>query len=185
MEDLPLKGSLARLVFLIGIGSAAATAAPIFHTIDFIAITGVAPTAGSFTYDPSIPAFTAFSVTWRGIHFDLTDAANAPFVGGVCDVAGGTALDSFAYLFNPTCGSGERVTGWQASSSEEFDHFTFRRSDGDFDFISIQRINGATGPSTPITASGTFAVSNIPEPTSMALFAGGLALLACAGRRRK
>ena len=42
------------------------------------------PALGVFSYDPNTPSFSNFAVFWDGILFDLTDAANAPVVGGAC-----------------------------------------------------------------------------------------------------
>jgi hypothetical protein len=40
--------------------------------------TGLLPTAGSFTYDSTVPSFSDFTVTWAGVVLNFTAAANAP-----------------------------------------------------------------------------------------------------------
>jgi hypothetical protein len=128
--------SLALLMGLVG-AAATATASPIPYNINF---TGGSPnpTAGSFIYDADSPLFTSFTVIWQGISFDLSApannhfSANNAFSGGVCDTVGNNAADAFAYLSNPTCGSGATNDGWTAFQGVGggFDSFQFYRSGG-------------------------------------------------------
>ena len=56
--------NLARLIFMLGIGAAAATADVTTYDIIFTG-TGPIPTAGSFTFDNAHDTFKAFTVTWE------------------------------------------------------------------------------------------------------------------------
>jgi hypothetical protein len=71
------------ILLLAAIGPPAAMADLLDSTTYTINFTGgpLLPTAGSFTYDPDTPNFTNFLVTWDGVPFDLTSAANDPIIG--------------------------------------------------------------------------------------------------------
>jgi hypothetical protein len=174
-----MKLSITVLMGLLG-AAASATAAPILYDINFTTTSGVAPTAGSFLYDSVTETFSGFIVDWNGVTLDLTASANSPNVGGVCDVgaAGGTGFDSFSYLSNPTCGSGNFEAGWSALSAPLLSQFAFSRNDN----ASIDRIffNGAAaGTSTFVRGAGSFAIAPaaVPEPSTIGLmFSGGLLL---------
>jgi hypothetical protein len=95
-----------RLQWGIGVLLIAALGAPAakadVYQINFTGDPGnLLPTAGSFTYDPTVQTFTAFTVTWDSIAFDLTNFANAPsaspaFPGCIGSNTGGAA--AFALL---------------------------------------------------------------------------------------
>ena len=71
--------SLASIWVLCCLASAPATAAFTHYDITFGGNTtaGTLP-SGSFDYDPTAPTFANFTVTWDGVTFDLTGAANSP-----------------------------------------------------------------------------------------------------------
>src|SRR5579862_2814316 len=76
-------------------------ASPISYTMGFTLQNGIAPTAGSFIYDPATGTFSSFTVTWDGDVWNLTSSANNPTIsspGPPCigGLTGGAA--SFAML---------------------------------------------------------------------------------------
>ena len=67
--------------FLVGVAMVASMSGPALATPTQydIAFSGGSPTpTGSFLYDPTVPTFSDFIVTWNGLTFDLTGAANTP-----------------------------------------------------------------------------------------------------------
>jgi hypothetical protein len=167
---------------LVGV-AATATAGPIPYNINFSG-GSPNPTAGSFIYDADSPLFTSFIVIWQGISFDLTSSANNAFSFGACHTVGNDAADAFAYLSNPTCGSGAVNDGWTAFQgiAVGFDSFQFYRGSGG-DFV---RFSGQTPSSqlVSILTTGTFSITATPEPSSMALLLSGGALFAWTRKRR-
>ena len=107
--------SLCRLTLLVGMGSTAILAAPITYTIDFTTTFGVAPTAGSFTYDDTLSLgsrFTAFDVAWNSMVLDLRASANAPFINGSDCGTTSNSLISFTLLQGTNqCAAGGRLVG--------------------------------------------------------------------------
>ena len=76
----------ARLVLMFSSIAISAMASPIPYNITFTTTAGIAPTAGSFTYDAAAPLasrFTNFTVSWDNILFNFTSVANTgeTFVG--------------------------------------------------------------------------------------------------------
>ncbi len=171
MKNLPpalLLGLICTAVSAIG--------APISYAINFSG--GIPnPTAGSFTYDSVPSVFTAFIVDWQGITFDLTPAANNAIPFGPCDTAGNRAADAFAYLSDPTCGSGVRGIEWVASRGPSGISFSFLHETGvgRVSIIGFQAFTPVIGGE--FTTSGTFSIIPTPEPSSIALMLSG-ALLA-------
>ncbi len=104
--------------FLLGLAGAVGfvDAAPISYSINFTALSGVAPTAGSFTYDADVPAFSNFLVVWKEFTFDLSASANGsrgPLnISGACDILGPPAADAFAFLTDPTSGGAAGGFEW-------------------------------------------------------------------------
>jgi hypothetical protein len=180
---------LSYYVFMGLVGAAAsATASPILYTINFTTTSGLAPTAGSFFYDSATTTFSSFIVAWNGVTLNLTASANSPIVGGVCDVgtAGGTGFDSFSYLSNPTCGSGNFESGWSALSDPLISTFSFSRNDNaSIDSIGISSAFAA-GTSTRVRGAGSFAIAPaaIPEPSTIGLLLSGGVLLAWRRKQR-
>ena len=170
-----LIGRWSLLVSGILGGAVLADAAPIRYDISFTASTGVAPTSSSFVYDASTSTFTDFIVTWHGITFNLTIAANNPVAIGLCDTAppGMTGIDAFAFLSNPTCGAGDSASGWRANNvSAVFVFVRDNRSGTD----RILVVGGGGVSPEPLTfAAGDFSIAPVPEPsTAGVLVAAGL-----------
>jgi hypothetical protein len=111
-------------VLLIAAFGAPAAKADLYQ-INFTGDLGsLLPTAGSFTYDPTAQTFTAFTVTWDGMVFDLTNFANAPtaeptFPGCIgSNTAGSAAFALLSGACNPP--QPEEGTSWGADSNPLF-----------------------------------------------------------------
>lgn len=176
-----MKFSLALLLGFVG-AAASATAAPILYTINFTTTLGLAPTGGQFSYDAPTATFTNFTVTWNTIVYDLTSMANSGggSVTGLC-VSAPPGAQAFANLTDPSCGTVPGQPGlWTASSSIQSFHSTFNLSPqvccpSDYWFLSEP---GLAGPPPATFSEGTFQVTAVPEPSTIAMLLGGAALVA-------
>jgi hypothetical protein len=79
---------------------------------------GPAPAAGHFSYDPAVPAFSDFRVTWIGVEFDLTASANNPVIieGNGCPGLTGPAA-GFALLSHALVGCDSEAGGMVSTFS--------------------------------------------------------------------
>jgi hypothetical protein len=175
------------VLLITAFGAPSAMASVISYSISFIG--SGSPTAGSFTYDndnPASPFFTAFSVTWDGINFDLTSSANAPSTNGAypsCATGSGAAA-TFGLLLGDCFPTPSGVnTQWfgnvQQSPGEAYFSFitTVIATDKWF------QVAGFTPSNNTSTASGVWSVSeSVPEPGSFILV--GTAICAVRARRR-
>jgi hypothetical protein len=163
---------------------------------------GLNPTAGSFTYDPDTAVFTAFTVMWNTITYDLTSGANSPvfitaFPGCIGGASGGAA--TFALLSGqcnpPSSPNGD--TEWEGA------YFPIGPPTSFFNFLSgTSTFSGGGCPCTEIIVStgpnalhagaitgqseGDWtitAVSPVPEPSTLTLLTA--TLLCAAFVRRK
>lgn len=161
--------------------TAPALAAPTNYTINFSATTGTAPTAGSFTYDPT-SGFSNFLVTWNSQTFNLsaigvntgstgcTGEANTPdFEFSIMSKSAANCLTSPAYEW-----VGVPRTG---GMSFEFDLGVqnFNRTD------SIGMLILIPGAVASPSSIGTYAISAVttstPEPSTFwGMLCGSLAL---------
>ncbi len=179
-----MKLSLGLSLALLGALSSA-HAAPVKYNIQFTTTSGSpTPASGSFFYDPDVPVFSNFFVVWNTITFDMTAAANAPLYAlGSCNTPGNGAADTFDFLLNQNCGSGQYSNGWNAYDSFDRSGFSFERSDdGSFPTNTIS-ISANEAPSLNFTsAGGTFSISlaeaPVPEPATLSLLTAAAALLA-------
>jgi hypothetical protein len=151
------------------------------HTIlIFTAGSGPAPNAGTFTYDSTNNDFTAFTVTWDGIGFDLKTSANSPDAFSPC---GSTAHDAFIFLTAGKCGTTSEALRWNADSGgSEFDLKGFSGSPSSSLKIDIF----AMGPSQFLfnDAMGGFSTSAVPEPSHMLLLTIACGAMLMVGKRR-
>lgn len=192
-----MKLSLGLSLALLGALSSA-HAAPVKYNIQFTTTFGSpTPASGSFFYDPDVPVFSGFLVVWNGISFNMTAAANNPqFASGACNTAGNGAADTFDFLLNQNCGSGQYFNGWAANTQD----FGVGPISSVFDF---QRIDNGSFPTDQIVfeaveitlsgdvtaAQGTFSISlaetPVPEPATLSLLTAAAALLAVRLRMRR
>ncbi len=192
-----MKLSLGLSLALLGALSTA-HAAPVKYNIQFATTSGgPAPTSGSFFYDPDVPVFSNFLVVWNGISFNMTAAANNPrFAWGACNTAGNGAADTFDFLLNQNCGSGQYFNGW-ASDTQDWGAgivnsvFGFQRiDDGSFPTDQIVFDVSETTTFGEINmAEGTFSISlaeaPVPEPATLSMLTAAAALLAVRFRMRR
>jgi hypothetical protein len=158
------------------------------YTINFTTTSGSpSPTTGTFTYDPDTATFTAFTVEWDGLSFDLTASANSPTVGFSIPscITGTGGAASFA-LMTGSCAPPPSFgqTDWQADASGHDATFGFiTEVMGCCDLVVYGNASPIDAPT--VHAFGTWTVtqqtSPVPEPSSLILLAPVCALLA---RRR-
>jgi len=175
-----LQFSLARLVILIGICAAAAQADTI-QTYD-INFTGGSPNpTGQFTYDVTMNVFTAFTVTWDGIIFDLTTSANTPFTQGDCPTSDPQA--SFQFLTSGKCGTSAIGQDWHTDAvpSPFFEVYGI----GSDTFVNMAFGTFDVGPGNfTVNENGTFTTTLVPEPSSAILVLSALLPIAILTRKR-
>ncbi len=186
---ITIMTNLAR--FLLGLAGAVGfvDAAPISYSINFTALSGVAPTASSFTYDSDVPAFSNFLVVWKEFTFDLSASANgsrAPLATGACNTLGPPAADVFAYLTDPTCGGAPGGFEWFTLPDIFFRAFFFRHATpAQQDQLAFYEFSSSFGGGIGSEeASGVFSVSQVPEPSTMTMAIGAGAMLAWQRWRR-
>jgi len=167
----------------------AAEAAPQTYAIQFTVTQGsIAPTAGSFTYDAGV-GFSAFTVIWNGVTFDLTAESNKP---QLYTTAGGyflgTAADSFA-LLSDTLPQPRTYTNWAAYNFSLGTLFGFGSwagtpgvSESSVAFREVLPVIGVD-PTGQIQV-GAFTITAVPEPQSYAMLLAGLGLMGFVARRR-
>jgi hypothetical protein len=174
-----------------------ANADSIHYTINFSPIDDPAP-SGSFTYDANVPVFTNFLVTWQGLPYNFTSAANlmgSPNSGGriqgVVPCLGGQtgAAASFA-LLSGACNQPGWNTIWDvgvvATDASHFDIFSASFSSNDH--ISLNLI-GAFSPGLDPAARGTWTITPtslpVPEPSVLSVLLTGLGAIALLARKAK
>ena len=161
-----MKLSLGLSLALLGALSSA-HAAPMKYNIQFTTTWGSpTPASGSFFYDPDVPVFSGFVVVWNGISFNMTAAANNPSALGTCNTAGNGAADTFDFLLNQNCGSGQYSNGWNGYSDDSSTTFSFERLDDGSSFTdAIAIYTGVSATGNVNMASGTFSIfARRPNP---------------------
>ena len=181
-----------KAAFLLALAAlpSALTASPVQYTISFTLVSGVAPTSGSFTYDPSTEMFTQFDVVWDGLVFDMTADANNPTVD----------------TSNPSCpggpGFGFALMAKQLNSCAETYAYSAQLMNHDANFHFGMYPVGAYYPdiisisvAAPSSDGAVYGYGNwtitptqapVPEPGTPGLFAlGGTACILASRKRRR
>ena len=160
--------------------SVASWAAPIDYVFNFTVTGGLNDVkilpSGQFTYDPAIPAFSNFFVSWNSasLNFDLTSAANNPSNQGCTSGLTGAAA---AFNFLSTGEGGDcGDTGWLGETfpgpmGSKQSSFRISGSTGG-SFISLNDSSGLAFLSRA-QSFGEFTISAptspVPEPASLTL----------------
>lgn len=165
-----------------------ANAATILYNINFgTAISGMAPTSGSFDYDSLAPLgnqFSNFIVVWDGLSFNVTANANTPTLNsaGSCTTSGFTSATVFSFLDQtPECPSAPNTYTWQVIATggpdAQINFFdTNQAGTGDVE-LSDALVSTLIGP----YSSGYYTITPAatPEPSTffLMLTTGGMFLL--------
>jgi hypothetical protein len=191
-------GGIAWVVALLLLCPAWAAATATDYTVNFSLLSGTQNATGSFVYDATIAnGFSNFMVTWDGDNFDLTSAANDPYVGtsngpGACGLPTvASAATSFYILSNPgLCNAypGYSIT-WngfliQGNPTPGF-RFYADSPPGDSDFVDIA-VNDNVFGSDAVYGTGGWTITaqtGTPEPTTFVLMGTGLGLVGMLRRR--
>ncbi len=164
---------------------------------------GLLPTAGSFTWDPDIARFTAFTVTWNGLNFDFAGPlgeANALGLGvPVSDsppcIGGATGPPAAFALLTGACTPAPSgyFTEWHGGQGGFSAMFAFATV-GVFPMGIEVADNISLGSNPPLLSSNgqwtvTPTTTSAPEPSSLLLATVSLFVLIArkripAGRRR-
>jgi hypothetical protein len=169
-----------RLGWLIGGLLLASTAYATSYTIQFTTLQGTAPASGGFTYSTTpTPSFSAFTVVWDGITFDLTSGPLSvnDNTQSRCGLAG--APGSFSALSTCWNGGTWSAYGGNGSLPATFSFVPAPVSGGQPDPAITGFVHGpldqtSAGGSWSITGTTT---SKTPEPSYAALLAAALIAL--------
>jgi len=187
------------VLFLAACGTPAALADTITtYDINFTG-SGTVPTAGSFTYDSTVPSFSDFTVTWAGVVLNFTAAANAPSLTPpepACLGAATGAAATFDLLSgdcdSPPTGSATDWTALQYTPNDNggFDAFSFASSNLDTNAGILVFTEVFGPPNSTASGSGSWTISAVgqpspvPEPNSVLLLAALFCASAFLARQR-
>lgn len=166
---------VAVLFVILAVPSLAGT----LYDISFTLTSGPnVPTSGSFTYDP-VSGFSAFVVVFDSVAFDLTSAANAPFLTGSTGCNSRASNQQYGFIIMSESATGcTPVYDWLGSiaplGNGTFGFALSVTPSGDVieQTRSLLMIpNGAFG-------NGTFSIAAVPEPSSLGLAAISLGIWA-------
>jgi hypothetical protein len=198
--------TLGKALFLICALSVSGLAGSITYNIEFAlgglvnqtAPNAILPTSGSFTYD-SVAGFTSFVVEWDGSTFDLTSAANAPFITGFPSIPNGcndqASSPAFGFLFTSRTVSGCPLTyEWVADnypgSAASFDFWGYlpAASDPTLSQLAYGIDSSVSGPTPldPLSSGGTWTITaQVPEPSPLLMTFSWLGVLYCVKRHSR
>lgn len=171
--------------------------APATTDLQYVVVLGIPVWTSTDSY------FQNFQVTWRGITFDLSDAATHPVevIGTVPGCFGQNpwnSISSQGLLTNGGMGNCPRahtnppgVTEWRAAiDSEGKTEFTFRSRYLDGSASILIRASGPATLAAPTSGAGVWATTDldavappVPEPSTWAMLAAGVGILAWQKRR--
>lgn len=194
------KFALAALGLLALVAAPAHADTITTFTISFPTTVGApSPVSGSFTFDSTIPQFSNFLVSWDGVTFDLTAAANAPLTPPLgspstgCTGESSTPAYGFVLMSQTAAGcNGATVYAWRGDKNTGATTAEFRfglltaAPTGlitGFDAIHACGPAGCLAPGPEDNAHGTWLITPVPEPASALLFAAGLLALRSARRK--
>ena len=181
------------LVGLVGaVGSM--TAAPVFYNLNFtLDLSTLAPSAGSFSYDPSTQQFDSFAVTWNGLSYDLLSSVifvetQAQSVAACPALALTGAPAIYEALITDNCGT--RFWGGDSYPADNFPGLTTFQLEFAGLGSGVNPLADVLRGNAPQTSdvgffTATLATAAVLEPTSMALSIAGGALLVAWKRRRR
>jgi hypothetical protein len=179
-------GAVACLVALAAVGGGVANATPVTYTLDlsnvFTGTVNLVPTSATFTYDASAPLgsqFTAFTVDWDNITFDLTASANFPmFAGSGCAISASGSAAAFAML------TGQNVCGpstsfvWEGEFIGNVGIFSIQASEVSNNVGVTDKVTGLPSAGADYdegnSVSAQPVVATVPEPPSFVLLGSGL-----------
>jgi hypothetical protein len=175
-----------RLVLVIEMVAANAFAGSVLYNINFSG-TSMLPTSGSFIYDATTETFSDFLITWEGQTYDLTAAANDPYIYAdpCAGLAGGAA--SFAAL-SGNCEAQAGGVAWIAGNQlydEPFapasNYFGITTDAPPLPSLAFT-VNGTPIAEVETNVSGGLTIIAVPEPSTvlLVLIAAGVFV----GRRR-
>jgi hypothetical protein len=147
---------------------------------------GPPPSAGTFTYDASTQIFTDFSVTWDGLDFNLTSAANSPIIvaGGLSCLGGLTGGALGFALLDGACDN-TTWTGSNIFNQPTGPYFQFTAGSGNPSVVIYDTLSSSI-PQDGTMAMGSFTITaTVPEPSTRILASTVLlASLAFVARKR-
>jgi hypothetical protein len=160
------------VLMLLSIPSVPAMANP--YAITFTTSSGVAPTSGSFDYDPT-NGFSNFLVTWNGITYDLTSSANT-VPDGTPEIVFGLDRPALSFaVLSQTLGEATSYY-WEAADpggivSNYFDFHAPTSSTS----VTIDGEKPPTHLFYMTAGTGTWQIIDLPEPSKFVLRLAGLA----------
>jgi hypothetical protein len=188
-----------RLKFAIGALLIAACGANVaFADIDvteyiLFAGSGTLPVAGSFVLDETTDTFSNFTVTWAGDTFDLTDSANnaTPGPGGYPPCLGSATGSLATRLFlQGNCdsdGNARTTTEWYGDPLGTETDFGFEVTTfepGNITYTFQVNADDAGIVNDGVESTGTWTLTDVPEPSSVILLLTVLLAVAFVARKR-
>jgi hypothetical protein len=176
MKIALLRSTIFRLLMALTL-CGVAFAGPVDYSINFSGV-GTLPTLGGFTYDPSV-GFSNFVVTWFGLSFDLTSAANAPSVSvnPPCSADPQSPSTGFALMSQSLLCVATDIWGGDAHGFPNF----FFSANGANKQVVIESVNLTIDPGLA-AGNGTFTITALPtgsatpEPSTVSVLLGALLL---------
>ncbi len=188
-----------KRIALVLVGAATclpALATPVDYHISFTisSVSGLSAPSGSFSYDPSA-GFSNFIVQWESAIFDFTSSANAPMLAAAPPTGCASAASNHQYGFLLITQAASGCAAGYVWSGQYWGQID--PTNGYAQMFFILGVGGAqdeiatddffpAGPAVMDFSTGTWAVTETPEPgTLWGLLSGALAIAAKGIRSRK